>query len=887
MDTEEGIIKNDTPKKSAEKNQDELEQETEEDGAGPSSSSGSGHIISTNRQMRNMAEKMRRDKLNYFIHELSNLVPIISFSPKKLDKTSILRLAATYIRLHNVVFGNQRRDRRSSQQQKVQDFLPGFLASFNWSESLLEDMEQVLLIVTGAGKVVFVSHTVEKILGHTQIELMGQSLFNLTYPEDLGELRKQLTPDEDQNTLVLSGVDDSSTDSSSGPPTPPPRVPRIKSSPDLHSESSVHDVHQRRSFCIRLRQRPVSRTDHPQFELVNIVGHLRVPPRRSTIQPSTSRKKDTVPNNNDVVLVAVVRPLKQKRLTQLSLMEAFREEFVTRHTIDGQIVYTDHRISTVSGYFAEEVTGVTGFRFMHKEDMRWTMIGLRQMYYRGQSYGMSCYRLKSKNGEFIYIRTHGYLELNESNDAIQSLVCINSLVPTEEGEELMRQMKELYSPVILSKQDNNIARIAGNLSLPAAENIPAIQDLDIKPRQQDEEDADELDYAVQQMISNLPSTSNAYQTGTIPFNQADSIKSDGKVKSSGKCLLPVNQHTSKTGGKIPAHQMSGMSPTSCPESSPPPPPLQPPPPPVLSCTPTRTSQLPPQKDHRVQRPTVLRVAPRHLAKQDQDIFASRPPDKPPANSERGVSVVKRLRTDEEGRDIVVESNSVVCQTDANVMDHQITGKRKHMDDVQFAQQFRTDVIQSVQAAALSPHTHTPFTVPPPLIDISPLIDIAPAELDMDFFRWTSSDMPDDSTEDDLRSSLIIPVSDPFEDQLQMSNEATYSLEHSTVPDELVKSVPSQLYPLEHSTLNELVKTHQRLGSRMQLQETQIHAIEHDLHTVPSTNMDKQVYKENLTQLKAQHKKQQQLLMTLQQDHQNIQQCQEHLKVCTSHQDVGV
>lgn len=52
---------------------------------------------------------------------------------------------------------------------------------------------------------------------------------------------------------------------------------------------------------------------------------------------------DTVPNNNDIVLVAVVRPLKQKRLTQLSLMEAFREEFVTRHTIDGQIVYSDHR----------------------------------------------------------------------------------------------------------------------------------------------------------------------------------------------------------------------------------------------------------------------------------------------------------------------------------------------------------------------------------------------------------------------------------------------------------------------------------------------------------------------------------------------------------------
>lgn len=881
MDTEEEIIKNDTPKKQAEKDQDELEQETDEDNAGPSTSSGPGHIISTNRQMRNMAEKMRRDKLNFFIHELSNLVPIISYSPKKLDKTSILRLAATYIRLHNVVFGTQRRDRRGSQQQKVQDFLPGFLASFNWSESLLEDMEQVLLIVTGAGKVVFVSHTVEKILGHTQIELMGQSLFNLTYPEDHNELRKQLTPDEDQNSLIISGVEDSSTDSSSGPPTPPPRVPHVRSSPELQTDSSAQDVHQRRSFCIRLRQRPVSRTDHPQFELVSIIGHLRVPPRRSLIQPSTSRKKDTVPNNNDVVLVAVVRPLKQKRLTQLSLMEAFREEFVTRHTIDGQIVYSDHRISTVSGYFAEEVTGVTGFGFMHKEDMRWTMIGLRQMYYRGQSYGMSCYRLKSKNGEFIYIRTHGYLELNESNDAIQSLVCINSLVPADEGEELMRQMKELYSPVILSKQDNNIARIAENLSLPAAESVPVLQDLDAKPRQQDVEDPAELDYAVRQMISNLPSTSNAYQTRTIPFNQADATKTDGKTTLTAKCLLPVNQQTSKIGGKTPVHQTSGASPASCSEPSPPP---LPPPPPAPPCTTTRTSSQPtPQRDHRAQRPTVLRVAPRHVIKQDQESFASRPPDKPPANAERGVSVVKRLRTDEEGRDIVVESTSVVCRAD--VIDHQLSGKRKHMDDVQFMQQLRTDVIHSVQAPTLPPPTHTPFTIPPPpLIDMSigPMIDLAPTELDrnsvdiMDFF----SSIPDDSSEDDLRSSLLIPVSDSFEDQQQISNEVIYPLEHTTA---------SQVWEnLEQpEVLDELVKTHLRLGSRMQLQETQIHAIEHDLHTVPITNIGGQIYKENLTQLKAQHKKQQLLLKTLQQDHQNIQQCQEHIKVCTSHQDVGV
>lgn len=49
--------------------------------------------------MRNKAEKQRRDKLNTCIAELSQLVPLISNSSKKIEKTSVLRLSAAYLRL--------------------------------------------------------------------------------------------------------------------------------------------------------------------------------------------------------------------------------------------------------------------------------------------------------------------------------------------------------------------------------------------------------------------------------------------------------------------------------------------------------------------------------------------------------------------------------------------------------------------------------------------------------------------------------------------------------------------------------------------------------------------------------------------------------------------
>jgi hypothetical protein len=46
---------------------------------------------------------------------------------------------------------------------------------------------------------------------------------------------------------------------------------------------------------------------------------------------------------NDIVLNAVVRLFNERRVTEVSMLEATREEYITRHQIDGRIIYVDHR----------------------------------------------------------------------------------------------------------------------------------------------------------------------------------------------------------------------------------------------------------------------------------------------------------------------------------------------------------------------------------------------------------------------------------------------------------------------------------------------------------------------------------------------------------------
>lgn len=82
--------------------------------------------------------------------------------------------------------------------------------------------------------------------------------------------------------------------------------------------------------------------------------------------------------NNDIVFAGVATLPKKRPITELSIMDANKDEYVTRHLVDGRIIYCDHRVSVVAGYMSEEVSGLNAFAFMHKDDFRWTMIGLRQ-----------------------------------------------------------------------------------------------------------------------------------------------------------------------------------------------------------------------------------------------------------------------------------------------------------------------------------------------------------------------------------------------------------------------------------------------------------------------------------------------------------------------------
>lgn len=78
------------------------------------------------------------------------------------------------------------------------------------------------------------------------------------------------------------------------------------------------------------------------------------------------------------------------------------------------------------------------------------------MYNKGGGYGMSTYRLQSKTGEFIFLRTHGHLEYDKETNKPISFICVNTLVSKSEGWKGLEAMKERFSAKMTAKSPEAI-----------------------------------------------------------------------------------------------------------------------------------------------------------------------------------------------------------------------------------------------------------------------------------------------------------------------------------------------------------------------------------------------------------------------------------------------
>jgi len=372
---------------------------------------------SASRELRNKAEKMRRDRLNKLIEEMRSLVPLISNKTKKSDTTrsSILRLTANYLRVTRLFPGeNKSEESKSFGKSLIGEGLPH-----------LESLDGFFFILGDDGRILFISENIDKFIGFSQIEMMGFPIFNFTHPGDHAKLRSNLSGKERLNPSLSCGKTSLTTN-----------VPA-----KLNGSSTSESRGPRQSFYLRLREKPLAKNDKPQYEHMHVVGHLR----------TSAEKKNSIGQHT---FVGVMRPVRDRPITELSLMESIQDQYITRHLPDGRIIWTDHRISTIAGYLPSEVKGKSAFNFFFAEDLPWTTMAMRHMFASTNGEGSTVYRLFTQTGELICLQSKGFLEFNKTTNKIESLLCINKVIRPEDEERYLKEQKERFTPFITEMDIN-------------------------------------------------------------------------------------------------------------------------------------------------------------------------------------------------------------------------------------------------------------------------------------------------------------------------------------------------------------------------------------------------------------------------------------------------
>ncbi|XP_071603107.1 aryl hydrocarbon receptor-like [Heliangelus exortis] len=366
--------------------------------------------------------KRHRERLNRELERLAGLLPFPREVVAGLDKLSVLRLSAGYLRaktFFSVALQNPGAKEAESDGDCSNRPALG-LAAVPEGELLLQALNGFLLVVTSEGLIFYSSHTIQDYLGFHQTDVMHQSVFELIHAEDQQEFRRNLH-------WALN------------PPHAPEDEPSPEGGKSLGSSAVTYKPDQlppekssflERSFVCRFR---CLLDNSSGFLALNLQGRLKFLHRQN------KRPEDGSPLTPQLALFAISTPLQPPSILQIRTKNMI---FRTKHKLDFTPLACDAKGKIVLGYTEAELRMCgTGYQFVHAADMLYCAENHVRMMRTGES-GLTVFRLLTKQNRWRWVQANARL-VYRSGKPEYIVVTQRPLVDEEGGEHLRKRSMHL------------------------------------------------------------------------------------------------------------------------------------------------------------------------------------------------------------------------------------------------------------------------------------------------------------------------------------------------------------------------------------------------------------------------------------------------------------
>ncbi|KAM6078218.1 aryl hydrocarbon receptor-like isoform 2-T2 [Theristicus caerulescens] len=360
--------------------------------------------------------KRHRERLNRELERLAGLLPFPEEVVAGLDKLSVLRLSAGYLRAKSF-FSVALKNHGAKEVERDGDYSNGQApgsAAVPEGELLLQALNGFVLVVTSEGLIFYSSHTIQDYLGFHQTDVMHQSVFELIHTEDQQEFRRNLHwalnaphAPEGGKSLGFSAV-------AYKPDQLPPE------------DSSFLE----RSFVCRFR---CLLDNSSGFLALNLQGRLKF------LHGQNKRSEDGSALPPQLALFAISTPLQPPSILQIRTKNMI---FRTKHKLDFTPLACDAKGKIVLGYTEAELRmRGTGYQFVHAADMLYCAENHVRMMKTGES-GLTVFRLLTKENRWKWVQANARL-VYKNGKPEYIIVTQRPLIDEEGGEHLQKRSVHL------------------------------------------------------------------------------------------------------------------------------------------------------------------------------------------------------------------------------------------------------------------------------------------------------------------------------------------------------------------------------------------------------------------------------------------------------------
>ncbi|XP_064016098.1 aryl hydrocarbon receptor-like isoform X2 [Pogoniulus pusillus] len=360
--------------------------------------------------------KRHRERLNRELERLAGLLPFPQEVVAGLDKLSVLRLSAGYLRaksFFSVALKNHSVKEEERNEDCGKEPAP-CSAVVPEGELLLQALNGFVLVVTSEGLIFYSSHTIQDYLGFHQTDVMHQSVFELIHTEDQQEFRRNLHWALNPPHAPKEGKSVGSCAVAYKPDQLPPE------------NSSFLE----RSFVCRFR---CLLDNSSGFLALNLQGRLKF------LHGQNKRSEDGSVLPPQLALFAISTPLQPPSILRIRTKNMI---FRTKHKLDFTPLACDAKGKIVLGYTEAELRmRGTGYQFIHAADMLYCAENHIRMMKTGES-GLTVFRLLTKENRWKWVQANARL-VYKNGKPEYIIVTQRPLVDEEGGEHLRKRSMHL------------------------------------------------------------------------------------------------------------------------------------------------------------------------------------------------------------------------------------------------------------------------------------------------------------------------------------------------------------------------------------------------------------------------------------------------------------